>query len=313
MTEDIEWLGNVFPTLGKSEKIQRLYKLADQRALKKTDHSQLRHGLPVMWMGTALVDEIERYYPGTFSEVERVFAIPGTCEFHDLFKGWTVTKADGTVREIHHIKVARELDQMLAKMGVPRLYRRIVTYPVRYHRTSGILKDGGLEMPEGLSADERAVWEMRLRTLAVLVLADKCVGDRDRVRENRAAWIEFLRSVGLAKFYFDFVADQDSKNNFATYSIQKAKLCVDPTDRSENPRGAIVLRIDLDEKVCSLEQILKVEWFSEAFHCCGKAAQYLGFSFRIVTRSVNGSCSEEFWSWSKELKRWTRREPANRK
>ncbi|MFN8551109.1 MAG: HD domain-containing protein [Candidatus Obscuribacterales bacterium] len=290
-------LGLIFPTLDSRSDIKDLYTLADIRSRGKTIHDLERHGKPVMRMGLALVAEIERFYPGTFTRVEKEYSVPIACQFHDLCKGMTEISPDGSVTEVHHIQGAIEMDRILAEMDVPQKHRRLVSYPIRYHRTSGVLREHGLEMPDCRSDEERSVYEACLRTLAILVLADKCVGDRERVRDNKVWWISMLRWLGLSRVWFHFAANQDSRNNFATYAIQQAKLSVDPLDCYDSPKGAIVLNLVLDERVCSLQQILQVDWFYEAFQCCAEACKYLGFSFRIATYSSPDVCAV-LWTWS---------------
>lgn len=274
----------------------RLYDEADQKTRDMTAHGR-QHWRDVRSMGLQLVEEIERHFPGTFTPLEKVLYIPLACDGHDIGRSVGKEMIDGRRVDRHEVHGVPIMRRFMDKVGIPKLHQTPVLFGVVNHRANGVL--GRNAFGDGVQSNNPWL-EIKRRTLAVTVLADKCVGDSARVRGRQALKLRTVKTLGLSRYYFA-KADENMRNNFANFAIQQAQLIVDPNDTyNTRYKGAIVLRLDLDERICTMEQILQVEWFAEAYHCCGKSAQALGFVFRI---EANG----DRWFWSKEAGGWAMR------
>ncbi|MBS1957332.1 MAG: hypothetical protein JST89_24300 [Cyanobacteria bacterium SZAS-4] len=309
---NLERLVEVVARIITSQKFVKAYEQAEAFTSGMTSHGLKQHAEPVEKLGLEIMEQINQFFPGTFSPLEQLYAARLALIGHDAGRGAGKPKmVKGRFVDRHEIDGALFLDELLREEGVPKAYRTMVTYPVANHRTSGILKRAALDIPTVSDENHRQRLESIRRVLAILILADKCVGDAERVRWRKRIVLVGLRAAFVSNFWFDKFANEDSRNNFANYAIKRATVVVDPADnRTPAAKGCIVLSIDLDEHVCTMQQILRVEWFRDAFHCCGKAAQALGFSFRIQATSVNrmtDSNREETWYWSKEENAWAKR------
>jgi hypothetical protein len=272
------------------------YRLADIKSAALTKHGE-PHALGVMDFGTALSQKIESMFPGTFTPEELEFTIPAACWGHDIGRSEDMDIVDGKPKDRHEIHGARIMNEFMVAEGVPAALRTPVNYGIVHHRANGVLGKNALD-----PSPQDPLDDIKRRTLAVTVLADKCVGDAERVRTADALFIKTLRTFRLAQWYFRNRANEDKKNDFANYAIKNAEIMVDPNDSGNDPRyrGAIILKLKLDVNVATLEDIFSVKWFRESYHCCGKSAQVLGFVFRI---EANG----ETWFFDKKIDMWAKR------
>jgi hypothetical protein len=123
-----------------------------------------------------------------------------------------------------------------------------------------------------------------------VVIADKCVGDEDRVRPGRAAALRVLRFFRLAQ---QWTGSPHDRVNFA---IKEAGITVDGNeDLIGHDAGVIVLKLRIDEHVSNPRDIY--ELYGDRFHACGRAAVYLGFLFRLEFNGVRYLYSEEDQTW----------------
>ncbi|MBY0359463.1 MAG: hypothetical protein K2W82_15780 [Candidatus Obscuribacterales bacterium] len=247
------------------------YDLAKKMSKSLTDHGR-KHAEDVLKLGLELADNLSQLVPGFLTEWEREVYLPIALFGHDIGRA-----IDGPK---HDQLGAQMIGKYLQDKGMPGEHTREPCWAIRNHRASRCLS---------LEFDSK-VW-------ALLVLADKCVGDEERVTGWKAWWLKSLGFFGVAKHLWKW-SNEDFKNSLANFSIKSAQIVVDPNDSpSPKYRGAIVLKVDLDHSVGTLEDILGVEWFSEAFHSCARATQYLGYVFRIEASGTR-------YSWSKEKAGW---------
>ncbi|CAN5535541.1 hypothetical protein BH10CYA1_BH10CYA1_17990 [soil metagenome] len=308
----LESLKKALQRIVSSAAFHRGYQLADLNTADMTGHDENGHAIPVMNLGLEIMAQIEALYPGTFTALELEFGAPLALISHDLGRSRQRVRINGKLVDRHEVDGAQMINEMMIAEDIPARYRSLVTYPVVNHRANGVLKRNALDMPNRVVNEELlAHLIMCRRILAILVLADKCIGDAGRVRWNKAIQLLVLRFLGISRHWFERFANEDQRNNFANFAIRHTEVVIDQGDSSSSTdKGSLVLSIQIDERVCSMTQILSVEWFRDAFHCCGKAAQALGFSFRIRTTSVNrGNNYEELWFWSKEVRGWSKRVP----
>lgn len=278
-----------------------------------THHGFETHAIPVFNLGTSIMDGINGFYPETFSAFEILFAAKLALLAHDIGRSSGGGVIDGQrTKDRHEIDGAVFVNQLLLRENIPARLRGVVSYAIVNHRTSRLKKRNALAMPRRpMSEEERAYQELLRRVLAVVILADKCVGDAQRVRATRQLFLKSLRMMRISNRYFER-ANEDLRNDFANFAVKRAAVTVDPTEvgRGNGTRGWLVLSLDLDERVCTMQQILEVEWFREAYDCCRIAAATLGFDFRIQTTSVNRMTDdnrEATWYWSEEHNDWRRR------
>ncbi len=308
----LESLKEAFQHIVSSAAFHRGYLLADLNTADMTGHGEKGHAIPVMNLGLEIMAQIEALWPGTFTPLELEFGAPLALISHDLGRSRQRDRVNGKFVDRHEVYGAQMINDMMQLEDIPAKYRSLVTYAVVNHRANGVLKRNALDMPNRVVDEEmRTLLVMSRNILAILVLADKCIGDAGRVRWNKAFQLIVLRFLGISGQWFERFANEDQRNNFANFAIRHAEVVIDQGDSANSTdKGILVLSIHIDERVCSMTQILSVEWFGDAFHCCGKAAQALGFSFRIRTTSVNrGNNYEELWFWSKEVRGWAKRVP----
>lgn len=102
---------------------------------------------------------------------------------------------------------------------------------------------------------------------AIVVIADKCVGDEERVRPVRAAILNLLATFRLAWIPLRKGGIHDR----VTFAIKNVDLTVDTS--------TVLLKLTIDRRVCAPKHILGT--YGERFQACVKAARYLGFEFRM--------------------------------
>ncbi|HEY9792920.1 MAG TPA: hypothetical protein V6D22_21140, partial [Candidatus Obscuribacterales bacterium] len=250
-----------------SSDTKELYKQADIMSAALTKHGE-PHALGVMEFGQSLAVEIESHFPGTFTQEELDFSIPAACYGHDIGRSHAPDIVNGKQKDRHEIWGSRIFKRLMSSAGIPVINQAPVCYAIVNHRANGVLGRNACDPKE--TKDPRH--DMKRRTLAITVLADKCVGDAERVRFREALWIRTLRLLGISRWYFNKRATEDNKNDFANFAIKSAEIMVDPNDNGNDRRyrGAIVLKLAMDPKVCTIEQIFTVDWFEDAYHCCGK-------------------------------------------
>ncbi|HEY9792921.1 MAG TPA: HD domain-containing protein [Candidatus Obscuribacterales bacterium] len=283
-----------------SPEAKELYKQADIMSAALTKHGE-PHALGVMDFGLRLAQEIEAYFPGTFTQEEMDFSIPAACYSHDIGRSHANDIIDGKPKDRHEIWGSRIFKRLMNSAAIPLVNQEPVCYAIVNHRANGVLGRNALDPKADAASNPRH--DIKRRTLAITVLADKCVGDAERVRTRDALKIQILRTLGLSRWYFFNNADEDEKNDFANYSIKHAELVVDPNDNDDDRRykGAIILRLDMDEKVCGMAEVFSVKWFREAYHCCGKSANVLGFVFRIEANGQSWHFDKQSDSWQKRI------------
>ena len=70
------------------------------------------------------------------------------------------------------------------------------------------------------------------------------------------------------------------------FSIKNADLVVDVHEEVTKPTGDIVLKLQIDERIATIGEMVTLDWFADSFFACGKAARFFGFFFRIEFNGV---------------------------
>lgn len=231
-----------------------LYDAGDKMSKAQTKHD-VDHAFWVVLTAMYLTDELCQRRPQLFSDEARYEIIIIAAFLHDIGRAIDVDNhADAGM------KVA--IEYLTRKGWDRRLVNRIAAI-VSCHRSEKFVKisiDALRKFPE----------------LAIVVIADKCVGDEDRVRPGRAFILRTLRMFGLARRNWWDNAEHDRVN----FAIKSSRLIVDSDDApSPDHAGAIVLKLNFDEKVAPAQELITL--YRKRFHSCGRAAKSLGFVFRI--------------------------------
>jgi len=245
--------------------IIRLAAAGDSLSKAQTKHD-MQHLINVRNIGMQMLLEWDRRFPGRLTEWQKRVIAPLSFLLHDIGRAIDVNN--------HAEAGARIAYLLLTQRRFPKEVIRQVCRPVALHRSEEVLK----------REFDDLIW-------AFLVLADKCVGDEDRVRPKEAAILRILTWVGLAHIDWWDEAAHDRVN----YAITKADVIIDGHDTRGTDAGAFVLKLTLRSGITSAEEITTL--YGKRFHACGRAAQYLGFSFRIEFNGVR-------YMYDKETKGW---------
>lgn len=253
---------------------------ADQQSKSQSKHGR-QHCFDVPELGRAFMTRLEELFPGTISEMDRVLAEIAMFT-HDL--GRSVQIKD------HARYSAQIVGQYLKKTNMPLEYRRMICYAVRWHSAGDCLPPR----------------QVKDNVHALLIIADKLVGDAERVRGSKARRLRSWLAKGLINSKWaewSAKGQEDPKNNAANFAIKRVRIDIDKNDVPEpRYRGAVLCQMDVDERFATMEQIFSVEWFSMAYHAVARSCQHLGFVFRI---EVNG----RRYFWSDEHKGWRCNQP----
>lgn len=248
--------------------ILQLYDAGDEARKSQTKHDRA-HAFAVKDVGLKLLAEYDVAFPGKLDNWTRLVVIPLALFLHDV----------GSVigAERHHAAGARIAKIYLTRLGFPPQVVHRICMIIAKHRSEQVLKT-----------------EFNDPAWAIVVIADKCVGDEDRVRPLQARTLSVLRFFRLAHRNWWHEAAHDRVN----FAVKQARLIVDGNDNLTDglhDAGAIVLQITLDEVVAPASEM--TELYGKRFHACGRAAQYLGFAFRM---EFNG-CR---WMYDKSARGW---------
>lgn len=237
----------------------------DNLSKSQTKHD-LQHLIAVRNIGMQMLDEYDRRFPGKLTEWEKRVEAPLSLLLHDIGRAIDVDNHAAAGARIAYI--------YLSQRRFPRPLIQRVCRNVALHRSDEVLK----------REFNNIIW-------AFTVLADKCVGDEDRVRPLEANILRVLCLLRLAHINWWDEAAHDRVN----FAITNATVIVDSHDARGLDAGAIVLKLTMRDGITSAEEITTL--YGKRFHACGRAAQYLGFSFRIEFNGVR-------YMYDKEAKGW---------
>lgn len=254
-----------------------IYEEGDQNSHWQTRHDHV-HGDEVTELAIELRDHIHGIFPDLMDDETREFVIPVAAWLHDIGRAVDIDKHD-----YEGVKIAKAY---LVKHNIPGHLRQQICSIIMHHRAGSVIKNG-----------------IKNPAHAIVVIADKCIGDENRVRWDKACklklarlvslkyfgltWFKRTRKLGqwsLARKNMWFNAPHDRVN----FAIKSANLYVDvnENDLEGPPSGSIVLKLKVDETVAPIEEIVSLDWFADSFFACGKAAKHFGFSFRIEFNGV---------------------------
>lgn len=271
--EDLEEAVRLTEACFSDPVVLRLYDEGDSMSIAQTKHDRA-HAFAVRDVSLALSKEYQIRFPERLDEWTCQIVIPLAAFLHDIGRAVDVDN--------HAVAGAAVVNEYLRRLRLPRLVIRRICRIVALHRSQQILQ---------MEFDDPA-W-------AIVVIADKCVGDEDRVRRVQANKLRLLRLLGLAHHNWWKDAEHDRVN----FAIKKAHLIVDGDagvqtfdSKDSLSVGAIVLKLTLDQKVAPAQEVSTL--YGSRFHACGRAAQYLGFVFRLEFNGVRFLYEKRAAKWS---------------
>ncbi len=227
----------------------RLYADADKSTKGQTHHG-LDHAYEVLDLAKVITADLHARHPAMLDDWTRSVVVPLAAFLHDIGRG---------IAEHGHAKTG-------AKWAVTNLPR----YQV----------DGERLPSEHIKRIARVIAKHQSKTVlsmdfndpawAIIVLADKCVGDEGRVRFWKRVLLRTFTALGVPWLPLRQHGAEHDRVNFA---IKSAIL------RLEESTGRFVLDVTMDRRVCGPELVLEV--FKDRYKACRKAALYLGYEFVV--------------------------------
>jgi len=230
------------------EELLALYAKGDELSHSQTKHDA-NHAFQVRDLALKLTAEYVRRFPGKRTEWETDVIIPLAAFLHDVGRAIDVD---------NHAKAgAKAMNTFLRGKGFPDEIVKRVCKVIACHRSSIVLS----------REFDDPCW-------AIVVIADKCVGDEDRVRPGPAMKLRVLRFFHAVRFF------RGSPHDRVNFAIKEPEVIVDSGDNFESKEaGAIILKLEIDTKVAVPSDIYTL--YGERFHACGRAAGFLGYVFRL--------------------------------
>lgn len=261
---DMQELKNIRDRMYRDPELLAVYEQGDKNSKGQTRHDFI-HGDEVRDLAMRLTSQIDAVFPGKLDEVTKEFVIPCAAWLHDIGRAINIDK--------HDIEGARLAKKYLEKHNVPQPLRQRICQLIALHRSHSVIKRG-IRNPEH----------------AIVVIADKCIGDEARVRPDKAFALKAARLVrwggwSLARVNLWDNAPHDRVN----FAIKNADLVLDIGESEKQ----IVLKLTIDERIATMKEIVTLDWFADSFFACGKAAKYFDFVFRIEFNGVR-----HFWDKS---------------
>ncbi len=256
--------------LFRDERLLDVYRWGDKNSYAQTKHG-IEHANDVRDLAVRMAAAVATRYPGRLDHWTQHVVAPIGAFLHDVGRSIDVANhdiagakwANTFLRECKNFQGCR----ILSDEVVNRLVRII-----QCHRGKRFNK-------------------MRMvdPALDLVVLADKCIGDEDRVRWLQRTYLEGLRWVGLTWVpeYFEGLKnqyptcwgwlpiDKGVVHHRINFAIRSASLDLDSDSED------MVLKLKLKPNVMSPSEIFGNDYYADAYHACSRAAKHLGFKFRL--------------------------------
>ncbi|MBC7997649.1 MAG: HD domain-containing protein [Leptolyngbya sp.] len=244
--------------------LHELFQIGDNARSEQTCHDEA-HGKAVESVAADIVAYIASKAPLQLSDAD-ILSTLASAYLHDI---GSVTGADN-----HHRTGAKLANHYLRRCNADVAIRRRVCLAIALHRTSSVL-DNDFAFSDVAHA--------------ICVIADKCVGDENRVRPAIKQKLTILAASGQIDQFTGSVHD------LVNFSIQEAQVLIDGPDVvSAADMGTIILQIKLREH---LDDAAKVyELYDRRFRSCVKASTFLGFAFRLEFNGHRYHLTEGGWT-----------------
>lgn len=262
--------------------VKRLYDEGDARRAGQTKHGFLEHALPVVRESCVIADTIRAHNPSLIDDYTYHVVLPFGALLHDIGGANSI--------EHHDVEGVKLMQPFLAELTLPgdtetlsaATQRRILKI-IACHRAGKYLK---MTTPDA--------------ALDIVLLADKSVGDEDRVRPARARLLRTLTQWGLAGLPLTNNGAHDRIN----FAIESSKLVTEG--------GDMLLRLKVKDDVLRdspwlfwlptrpsiYSVIFDHPYYKKNFHSMERAAGHLGFPFYLEFNGVRFGFAKETKTWS---------------
>ncbi len=229
--------------------IERLYEAGDKLSSHQTKHD-IDHACQVRDLARKISTEISASQANYLDQWTSDVVIPLAAYLHDIGRAISVDDhanagAKWTKKYLSRLRLPNDSETL----PVPVINR--IARIVARHRSQIVLN----------TPFNDPAW-------AIVVLADKCVGDEERVRPVRAAILSLLTLIRATWIPLRRGGVHDRAN----FAIKKSDLVFGPTE--------IGLVLTVDKRVCDPSLIYTL--YSDRFQACVKAAEFLGYTFQLV-------------------------------
>ncbi len=232
----------------RDQRLLDLYAHGDHLSRAQTKHD-IGHAFEVRDVAADLTAIVQAHRPELLSDWTMQIVIPLGAFLHDIGRAIDVEKHDSAgaawAQDFLRKLTLEGDDETLPSDIIKRVVKIIACH--RAHRYVTVkTTDPALD---------------------IVVIADKCVGDEDRVRDRRAAILRVLTWFRLSWIPLRRGGIHDRAN----FAIKNAKLAPDGDE--------LVLHLKIDERVCKPALIYNL--YGDRFQSCSLAAFKLGFAFRL--------------------------------
>ncbi len=253
--------------------IREMAEQGDKRSSNQTDHG-MRHFLEVVEMAKRLCILVSAKDPGLLNEWDCDIVIPLAALFHDIGRAIDVDNHANAGAK-WALKFLRETTLDGDSETLPSDVIKRICRIIACHRSSVVLSR-----------------EFNDPAWAIVVLADKFVGDEERVRPNIAVVLGVLTHLRLSWIPLRKGGVHDRIN----FAIKKV---IPETNEDE-----LVLCLILDHRVCDGKLVL--DTYSDRYIACDKAARYLGLKFRVKFRTMGEKRTPQTYGHLHQERQWLR-------
>lgn len=253
--------------LPSAPEIIERYEQADKVSAEQTAHG-LPHAENVRDNAAILINMVDEEFPDRLSDDDKVCTLV-TALTHDNGRADEIAKhglcgARWANRFLRTFKVVNGTEKIcLSEKDIKRVVKGIACHSYKEFIN--------VKVPDVV--------------LDLTYIADKCAGDESRVREDRAAELKKLTRYSVNVFgkwvRVTWLADKSrdgGEHDRVNYAIKQVKLQKDGRN--------IVLKLDIDLRVCDPDLIWSVRWNRSAYKGCWVAAKRLGFEFQLEINDV---------------------------
>lgn len=254
--EMVEWVMH-------DPQIQELYRQGDKMSSKQTKHD-INHAYQVLSMAQQITAQVKTTVANLDDWTCEVI-IPLAAFLHDIGRAINVANhaAAGAAWSRDYLSTLSLPGdtETLPQETVKRIARIVAN-----HRSESVLNR-----------------EFNDPAWAIVVIADKCVGDEDRVRPFTAFFLSILTFLRMPWLKLRSDGDHDRVN----FAIKQVQLVCDEAD--------MVLQLTLDRRVCGPQLVYGL--YGSRFWACGRAAKYLGYQFRLEFNGERYAYDKDKGTW----------------
>jgi hypothetical protein len=246
----------------KDQRLLDLYAKGDRLSSNQTKHD-IAHAIEVLDVAIELTAKIHAQNPSLLDEWDREVIIPLAAFLHDIGRAIDVDN--------HDKAGAKWANEFLKELTLPG-DNEILPLNVR-NRVVRIIACHRAHRYRNVKFVDTA--------LDIVLIADKCVGDEERVRPGRASVLRILTALRLAWIPLRKGSIHD-----------RANFAIKGKPRLEMDDDAFVLRLTIDTRVCKPSLIYNL--YGDRFYCCELAFAKIGYLFQLEFNGVR------YWSCGKE-------------